>query len=297
MAFDFAQLSHCGTEERTVSCAGQLYSLEDTNDYAKFRSFPWSAGYALEAFKLGRMERELANRFDRCTVTAPGELQSYNEMGSSTPCSVIPNGVDVDYFRVSRKSTSPSATIVFLGRMDYFPNVAGVLEFVENVFPLVRQKIPEASLRIVGSNPSPRVRALGKLGGISVTGFVPDVRPVVEDAAVAVAPLKIARGTQNKVLECMAMGIPVVASPQAARGVQAVPGLDLLVGSTPQQLADHVADVIRNPGLRSSISEAAKRRVASAHRWDASMRLLDDVLEEGCGRGGEPHAVLELPAR
>jgi sugar transferase (PEP-CTERM/EpsH1 system associated) len=258
------------------------------SDYAKYRSFPWSAGYALEAFKLGRLERELADEFDHCTVTARGELESYEEMGSSTPCSVIPNGVDVDYFQLSRNRGSQSPVIVFLGRMDYFPNVAGILDFVENVFPLVRRQIPQASLRIVGSDPSPEVRALSTLPQISVTGFVPDVRPVAEDAAVAIAPLKIARGTQNKVLECMAMGIPVVASPQAARGVQAVPGIDLLVGDTPQQFADHVVNIIRNPGLRASIAEAARRRVATAHRWDASMRLLDEVLAVGSERGMKP---------
>jgi sugar transferase (PEP-CTERM/EpsH1 system associated) len=258
------------------------------HDYAKYRPFPWSAGYALEAFKLGRLERELASEFDHCTVTAPGEFESYEEMGSSTPCSVIPNGVDVEYFQLSRNRSSQSAVIVFLGRMDYFPNVAGILDFVENVFPLVRRQIPEASLRIVGSNPSPEVRALSQLPQISVTGFVHDVRPLVEDAAVAIAPMKIARGTQNKVLECMAMGIPVVASPQAARGVQAVPGIDLLVGDTARQFAGHVVNIIRNPGLRSSISEAARRRVVTAHRWDASMRLLDEVLADGCERACRP---------
>jgi len=281
---------------------GDLDSRKWT-DYAKYRSFPWSAGYALEAFKLGRMERELANNFDHCTVTARGELESYEEMGSSTPCSVIPNGVDVEYFRLSKNRASQSAVIVFLARMDYFPNVAGILDFVENVLPLVRRQIPEASLRIVGSNPSPKVLALGRRGQISVTGFVPDVRPLVEDAAVAIAPLNIARGTQNKVLECMAMGIPVVASPQAARGVQAVPGIDLLVGDTPHRFADHVANLIRNPALRLSISEAAHRRVATAHCWGASMRLLDEVLADGCeGNGREESSgglrpALELPAQ
>jgi sugar transferase (PEP-CTERM/EpsH1 system associated) len=258
------------------------------SDYAKYRSFPWSAGYALEAFKLGRMERGLAGRFDRCTVTAPGELESYKEMGTTTPCSVIPNGVDGAYFQLSGNHSPHSAVIVFLGRMDYFPNIAGILDFVENVFPLVRRQIPEATLRIVGSNPDPKISALDKIDGISVTGFVPDVRPMVQDAAVAIAPLSIARGTQNKVLECMAMGIPVVASPQAARGVQALPGIDLLVGETPEQFAAHVASLIRDPGLRSSISESARKRVATAHCWDASMRLLDEILVEGCEHSLKP---------
>jgi sugar transferase (PEP-CTERM/EpsH1 system associated) len=249
------------------------------SDYARTSAFPLSTGYALEAFKLRRVERRLAREFDQCTVTAQGELESYNALGASTPCTVIPNGVDAEYFRPSGNPAQAPPNIVFLGRMDYFPNVAGILDFVKNVFPLVRRQVPEAHLRIVGSNPLPKVQALEKLGGISVTGFVPDVRPHVEDAAVAIAPLSIARGTQNKVLECMAMGIPVVASPQAAKGVQARPGRDLLAGGTPEESASHIVELLRNPELRTRIAEAGRQQVIRAHSWEESMKLLDRVIE------------------
>ena len=248
-------------------------------DYAQHCGFPLSTGYALESFKLQRVERRLAHDFDHCTVTAQGELESYKELGAATPCTVIPNGVDGEYFRISRNRTAHSRNIVFLGRMDYFPNVAGILEFVKNVFPQVRRQVPEAHLRIVGSNPLPKIRALEKLGGISVTGFVPDVRPYVEDAAVAIAPLTIARGTQNKVLECMAMGIPVVASPQVAKGVQARPGRHLLIGETPEKFASQIVDLIENPELRMRIAEAGRQQVISVHSWAESMKLLDQLIQ------------------
>ena len=257
------------------------------SDYSKYRSFPWSAGYALEAFKLQQVERKLAVEFDQCTVTAQGELESYRELGISTPCSVIPNGVDAEYFHGPAERPQSSKTIVFLGRMDYFPNVSGILDFVKKVFPLVRSKVPDAQLRIVGSKPLAVIQELEKLENIAVTGHVPDVRPHVQDAAVAVAPLSIARGTQNKVLECMAMGIPTVVSAQVAKGVQAVPERDLLVGSSPERLADQIVRVIENPELRASLAEAGRKQVIAAHSWPASMRLLDSILEKAFA--GESH--------
>lgn len=250
------------------------------DDYSKYRAFPWSAGYALEARKMLRVERRLAREFDYCTVTAQGELESYQqELGGETPCRVIPNGVDGAYFRLAEARPQPSPTVVFLGRMDYYPNVAGTLDFVEKVWPLVRHRVPNAQFRIVGSNPLARIRALEKVEGISVTGYVPDVRPHVQDAAVAIAPLSIARGTQNKVLECMAMGLPVVASPQVAKGVQALPGRHLLVGATPDEFAAHIIALLENARMRATIAEAGRRQVLSAHSWPESMKLLDEILD------------------
>jgi sugar transferase (PEP-CTERM/EpsH1 system associated) len=252
-------------------------------DYSRYTAFPFSLGYALETYKLERVERRLAQEFDHCTVTARGELESYRELGASTPCNVIPNGVDADYFHISRQPDQNYRTIVFLGRMDYFPNVSGVLDFVKNVFPLVRRQIPDAHLKIVGSNPVAKIRALENLGGISVTGYVPDVRPHVAGAAAAIAPLSIARGTQNKVLECMAMGIPVVASPQVAKGVQALPGRHLLVGANPQDFAAHVVRLLEDEPLRRSMAESARAQVVSEHSWPESMKLLDGILAERTG--------------
>ncbi len=286
MAFD-AVIVHCAFVAGYVQNVQAPFRMMDFgdfdsrkwSDYAEYRAFPVSAGYGLESLKLQRVERRLAGAFDHCTVTAQGELESYKELGTSTPCTVIPNGVDAEYFRISAPREQHSRAIVFLGRMDYYPNVSGILSFVKDVFPLVRRRVPDAHLRIVGSNPLPKIRALERLGAISVTGFVPDVRPHVEDAAVAIAPLNIARGTQNKVLECMAMGIPVVASPQAAKGVQAVPGRHLLVGGTSQEFADHIVDLLGNVELRMKIVEAGRRQVKSVHSWPESMKLLDELVE------------------
>lgn len=284
---------------RNISAPFRMLDFGDLDsrkwsDYARYRAFPWSAGYALEAFKLLRVEQELARQFDYCTVTAQGELESYNEMGASTPARVIPNGVDTEYYRLSGTHRQDSLTVVFLGRMDYYPNVAGALEFVEKVWPRIRSKIPEAKFRIVGSNPVSKIRALQDLDGISVTGYVPDVRPHVADAAVAVAPLSIARGTQNKVLECMAMGIPVVASPQVAKGVQAIPGRHLLVGNSSREFADQVIALLQEPERRRKMADEAHQQVVSAHSWSESMKLLDEVLDPSASVPKRPRGRAEF---
>lgn len=284
---------------RNISARFRMLDFGDLDsrkwsDYARYRAFPWSAGYGLEAFKLLRVERELAGQFDYCTVTAQGELESYKELGASTPARVIPNGVDAEYYRFSDTHRQDSRTVVFLGRMDYYPNVAGTLEFVEKVWPRIRSRVPDARFRIVGSNPVSKIRALQDRDGISVTGYVRDVRPHVADAAVTVAPLSIARGTQNKVLECMAMGIPVVASPQVAKGVQATPGRHLLVGNTSLEFAEQVIALLQNPESRMKMADGARQQVVSAHSWSESMKLLDEVLERSASVPTKSRARAEL---
>ncbi len=262
-------------------------------DYARHRSFPLSLGYALEARKLRRYEKQMALQFDRCTATTPGESEEYNSFHVPVPCTVIPNGVDARFFQPRAERPADSAVIVFLGRMDYFPNVDAIRDFVASVFPLVRRRVPQAQLRIIGSNPTRAVRALARDPGVAVTGYVPDVRPYLADAAVAIAPLRIARGTQNKILECMASGLPVVCTPQAARGIQAVPGRDFLVADGPEEFGREVVRVLQNARLGAELASSGRRQVEEAHCWSNSMELLDQLLGECCVVVGERVASRE----
>jgi hypothetical protein len=232
----------------------------------------------LEAEKLRRYERKVAARFHQCTVTTLGEKDEFDRLGVTTPCTVIPNGVDCAYFSPNGTGRRAGPVIVFLGRMDYFPNIDGVRYFVESVFPLIRAKAPEAEFRIVGSEPSRQIRELARIPGVQVTGHVPDVRTYLKDAAVSVAPLRIARGTQNKILESMAMGIPVVSTPEAAKGISAVPGRDFLVADSAEAFGTHVVNLLQNASLRERLTEAARRQVQSVHLWSNSMQILDDLL-------------------
>ena len=248
------------------------------SDYAAHRAFPLSAAYALESAKLRRFEKLVAESSTHCTFTTRGEFESFRSLGVSKPLTVIPNGVDATYFRRDSSSPANSNAIVFLGRMDYFPNIDGICWFARELFGSIRSRVPTATLRIVGANPSHAVKELGKISGITVTGFVPDVRPHVDDAAVAIAPLRLARGTQNKILECMSMGIAVVSTSEAARGIQATGGEHLAVGKTAREFIDLVVELLEDPNRRSQLAEAGRAQVESAHQWAASMRILDDVL-------------------
>jgi sugar transferase (PEP-CTERM/EpsH1 system associated) len=247
---------------------------------ARYRAFPLSAGYRLEAEKLRRYERHVASQFDICTATTQGELEELRRLGVPVPSTVIPNGVDLEYFHPRRENPCDSAVIVFLGRMDYFPNIDGAVFFANEILPLVRRAVSQAEFRIIGSNPARAVQDLAKIPGVSVTGHVPDVRPYLMDAAVAVAPLRIARGTQNKILQFLAMGIPVVTTTDAAKGIGASPGRDFLVADGPQAFAAEVLRLLQDAALRETLAVAGRESLKTAHSWPSSMEILDQLLEE-----------------
>jgi sugar transferase (PEP-CTERM/EpsH1 system associated) len=283
-----AIIVHCGNAAQYVLDNQDCFRVLDYCDldsvkweeYSRWKPFPFSAGYALEAKKLRKYEHDLALRFQCCSVTTSDEKEKFGAFRVSTPCTVIPNGVDTSYFRRNEDSTSTGAVIMFLGRMDYFPNVDGVCYFATEVLPIIRERVPKVEFRIVGSNPAVKIRELAKIPGVVVTGYVPDVRRYATDATVSVAPLRIARGTQNKILESMAMGIPVVASREAAKGIDAVAGRDLLVAEDSQTFAKKVLEVLEDRRLGNRLSEAALKRIESAHQWSASMGILDRLLAQ-----------------
>lgn len=248
-------------------------------DYSRWRGAPLAWGYGIEASKLRNYEKHVARHFHRCTVATEAELEEFEKLNSNIRCTVIPNGVDFDYFQPNG-NTKYSRVIVFVGRMDYFPNVDGVMYFAKEILPVVRASVPDVELRIVGSNPTYAIRRLSTLPGVTVTGHVADVRPYLLDAALTVAPLRIARGTQNKILESMAMGIPVVATPEAARGISAIPGEDLLVGDDCDTFAKHVISIIKSEQLKRALSEAGRNKIALTHNWSNSMSILEGILED-----------------
>jgi glycosyltransferase involved in cell wall biosynthesis len=169
--------------------------------------------------------------------------------------------------------------------MDYYPNQECMTDFCSNVLPLIRARRPETKLLIIGADPSRTVRKLADLPGVTVTGSVPDVRPYLRRSALMAAPLNIARGTQNKILEAMAAGVPVVASRVAAGGVDAVPNEHFLVASTPEEYAQAVLQILDHPAQRRQLSAAGRERMLSHHAWDRSMQRLDGIIDR-CLRVG-----------
>ena len=278
---------HCSSVAQYVSQVRGIPKILDFGDmdsqkwltYAGFFGFPKSLGYWLEGTKLQREEVRLAKAFDFCTCTTRAELATLESYGTGTPSGWFPNGVDLDYFAPDDQPYDPDA-ICFIGRMDYFPNQQCMQEFCAKTWPIIRATRPTAKLTIVGAAPSPAILRLGELPGVTVTGTVSDVRPYVRRSAVNVATLEIARGTQNKVLESMAMGVPVVASGTAAGGVDAVPGEHLLTANSPQATADQVLRLLADPRERQRFAAAGRARMENNHIWRASLQKLDRLVED-----------------
>jgi hypothetical protein len=258
-------------------------------DYALLKPFPLSLGYKLEGLKMLAAEKRLAKKFDLCTATTRAEWQTLEDYGTGARTDWFPNGVDAGFFSPDGSAHEPE-TISFIGRMDYYPNIECMQRFCADVWPQLRAKRPAMQLLIVGADPVPAVRELGQLPGVTVTGSVPDVRPFVRRSAVNIAPLKIARGTQNKILEAMAMGVPVVTTRLAAGGVDAEAGEHLLVADTPAEMVEAVLRIVDNPAERERLARAGRERMLSHHAWPRSMQRLDAIIERCRAGFATPHS-------
>ena len=277
---------HCSSVAHYVEHVRGIPKILDFGDmdsqkwfeYSSHKPFPLSLGYRWEALRVLADEKRLARKFDMCTAITRAEQQTLLDYGLEVPTDWFPNGVDDSFFAPVEGARDPD-TIVFVGRMDYFPNQQCMVDFCADTLPLLKLRRPGVKLKIVGADPSAAVRKLGEIPGVTVTGSVPDVRPYVARAALAIAPLRIARGTQNKILEAMAMGVPVVASSVAAAGVDAVPGEHLFTADSPQGLCDSIVRLLDSPAERASLAKAGRARVLSNHAWPSSMKRLDAIIE------------------
>ena len=252
-------------------------------DYAKNCKWPQALIYRMESKRLRRYEARIAQEFDRIFLVSEIEKDLFvSKIGEAKVGNVmaLPNGVDLTYFDNSYKSQlkENKPTLVFTGVMDYWPNVSGVTWFAKEIFPKVREVYPNCQFFIVGKNPVPEIKALGRLPGIIVTGFVKDVRDYLSIADVSIVPLKMARGIQNKILEAMAMAKPVVTTSKALEGIQATPGKEVLVSDSAQDFARYIIDLLSNPQLASTIGQNARAKVQSSYSWKVSHAILSKAL-------------------
>lgn len=276
---------HCSSAAQYVRSTSSIPSILDFGDldsqkwldYATFHRFPLSVGYWFEGTKLCREEKRLARQFNLCSCTTRAELESLQNSGAASRADWFPNGVDWEFFTPSEVPYSRDQ-ICFMGRMDYYPNQQAMLFFCNSVLPLIQARRPATELIIVGAEPSPDIRKLGKRRGVTVTGTVPDVRPYVRRSALSVAPLAIARGTQNKMLESMAMGVPVVCSKKAANGVDAVAGEHILTAGSVKAYVDCITRILGSLEERQRLSLAARDRILTHASWAASMGKLDEIV-------------------
>jgi sugar transferase (PEP-CTERM/EpsH1 system associated) len=255
------------------------------HQYASSRTWPMSWVYGREARLLAAAERRYVGSFDSTLVIAQTEAEILRRLApeSAERIGILPNGVDVSYFDPNQLFPSPfpadSRSIVFTGAMDYHPNVDGVAWFADQVLPQVQARVPRAQFWIVGSNPTAAVRSLARREGVMVTGKVSDVRPYLAHATVIVAPLRIARGVQNKVLEGLAMARPLVATPNAVQGIEGIGRNELAVASDSREFAAEVVRTLELPPTTRVI--AARDFVAKRLTWQARLDELAALLQPG----------------
>ncbi|PIE33110.1 hypothetical protein CSA56_13070 [candidate division KSB3 bacterium] len=249
--------------------------------YARSVSFPYSVIYRLESARLKKYETVIANTFQHSIFVSFAEADDFRKMiSSSVAVSAVVNGIDTEMFCPSEEPYEPHR-LVFTGAMDYFANVETVLYFVKDVLPLIQKEIPDVTFYIVGSKPAPEILQLGKdYENITVTGFVDQVRPYVVKSAVFVAPMKIARGINNKILEAMAMGVPVVTSSLGFKGLPETLGDSMFVEDAPRAFAEQVVRLLEEPDLRVRISEQGRRAVEMSCSWEHNLEKLEDILLE-----------------
>jgi sugar transferase (PEP-CTERM/EpsH1 system associated) len=231
---------------------------------------------AIELRRTSQYERRLMSVFDAVVITSNEDADALRQLAPTAPITTIPNGVDLNQFRPFEAPPEP-ATLVFSGKMSYHANASAVLHFVRDILPHIRARRPDVRLRIVGSNPPAAIQALARDPAILVTGYVPDMRAAVKGATVAICPVTVKVGIQNKILESMALGLPVVTSTLGAHGIGAVSGRDLLVADDSRSFADMVGRLLSDVTLRASIATNGRRYVESHHRWDRAVCKLEEV--------------------
>jgi polysaccharide biosynthesis protein PslH len=239
--------------------------------------------YQREARLLLPFELKIAQDFDRTFLVSAEEKAVLAVHGSVDKVEALSNGVDLEYFspdKVDKKQHPTAANkLVFSGAMDYWPNVEGAIWFAEKIFPQIKQAVPSATFCIAGRNPTDDIMNLKNRNGIEVTGTVPDMRDYLATATICVVPLLIARGIQNKVLEAMAMGKPVIATRGAATGTSAIDGEELIIADDEQQMANNIIALLADPLRQSEIGRKGRKYVEREHSWESHLKRLIEIIE------------------
>jgi sugar transferase (PEP-CTERM/EpsH1 system associated) len=270
----------------------KVYDAVDSMTLASARTFwashslPRKAIAAFEWLKFRSYEAWAVRQFDHVLVSSRADWSALATLAPDVPLSILPNGVDSDYFapREIGGSANP-LTIAFLARLSYHANVSSILHFYRRVLPLIRAEYPDVRLLLIGRDPTPEVQALAADPLVDITGYVPDVRPFLARATVAISPMRVGAGVSNKVLEAMAMGLPVVATTLATDALAAEHDRELLIADYPADFADMVNALLSSPRLRRRIGRQARAYVEKHHRWPAIAERLEAIYQE-CIEGG-----------
>jgi polysaccharide biosynthesis protein PslH len=232
-----------------------------------------------EGSRLRKLEASLPSRVRAITLVSQDEVNVFQAFAPSTLVYTVPNGVNMDYFQPQTNgNSSKSAHCVFVGVLDYRPNAEGLSWFCHHVWPEVHRRLPTASFAIVGRRPTPAIERLGRIPGVKLIGEVPDIRPYLAQAAVAIAPLQVARGVQNKVLEALAMGKAVVASPQAIEGLNLQDSFHIVSASTAEEWIGKLVQLLQDDARRDRLGIAARAHLEQHYRWNRALHPFLSLL-------------------
>ena len=244
------------------------------------------AYFRLQADRMYHYERRVSQASGHIVAVSQTDAAEMRRLFDVTRVTEIPTGVNIEYFTggtgASASQPDQTADLVFVGSMDWLPNVDGILYFVREILPLIRQVRPETTLAIVGRTPPPKITQLAAQDpAIQVTGTVPDIRPYLWTSAVSIVPLRIGGGTRLKIYEAMAAHIPVVSTTIGAEGLSVNPPHDIRIGDTPQHFASHCLELLASPEIRARVSRAAWEMVNSHFSWEHVARCFEKIMQTG----------------
>jgi sugar transferase (PEP-CTERM/EpsH1 system associated) len=238
-------------------------------------SFPRRWIFQEELQRVIRYERDLSNLFNNLVVVSEKDAQ----MIPSDRVKVVPNGIDTDFFSLQQQSPI-EPTLIFSGNMSYAPNIHAVKWFVELCLPIIQQTIPNVSLMIAGAKPSREVRSLELKEGITVTGFVESMPETLKKAKIAIAPMQSGSGMQNKILEAMASGLPVVTTTLGLGSLSAKPDKEILIADSPEDFAKATITLLQNSDLAREIRNLARQFVVSKYSWEFSANQVENLYNQ-----------------
>ena len=285
LAFSSAMAQYVIPDPATRSVADLVDVDSDKwRQYASTQPWPLSLLYRREAEHLLAYERRVARSFDATVFVNSREAELFACLAPESKPSIgfVNNGVDADYFSPLRQYPNPYrqgvTAIAFTGAMDYWPNVDAAQWFAQQIFPQLRRRFANCEFHVVGARPAKQVRRLERLPGVTVTGTVPDIRPYLAHALLVVAPLRIARGTQNKILEAMAMARPVLASVQAAAGIDARSDEEIIVAAGADEFIVQATRLLEQQ-VTAGLGNKARERVLRDYDWATNLTGIEALLD------------------
>ena len=235
--------------------------------------------YTMLKYYEPRFERLVYPRFERCVVVADRDRVAVEETVPNSKVALIPYGTDTEYFHPVEVEKE-EATLTFHSHLGYAPNIEAALEFANEIFPLVQRVIPKAIFHLVGAEPGPRIKALASRPGIRLSANLPDLRRAVCSARVYVSAIRYGTGLKSKILEAMAMRLPIVCYPGSAVGIEAIHGRHLIVAQSPSEFAKQVLDLLSQPDRAEQLATNARQLVEEKYSWDSRAKMFEELYED-----------------